>query len=285
MSKKRKLLFRCLRFIGLPFFVRHFVQRNKVTILLYHDISKETADMTFSRLKDLYNIISLQDYINWNRDGEAYKIPERALIITFDDGHKRNYELMEVVNRLEIPITIFLCSAIVGTNRGFWFYRIKNHDERNRIKELPEYQFKKALKDKGFSIEEEFNNREALSAGEIEKMKQSPFIDFQSHTRYHYMLPKCGDSLSEEEISGSKKELEQFFELKVNALAFPNGEYRVREIVLAQETGYECLLTVNQNYNQKDQSLFQLNRISMNDVSDVHEMIVRVSGIWRMFQK
>ena len=280
MSKKRKLIFGCLRFSGLPFLVRHLVQRNKVTILLYHDISKETTDMTFSRLKDLYNIISLQDYIIWNRDGETDKIPERALIITFDDGHKRNYELLEVVNRLEIPITIFLCSSIVGTKRGFWFYRIKNHDERKRIKDLPEHQFKKALKDKGFCIEEEFNNREALSVGEIEKMKQSPFIDFQSHTRYHYMLPKCGDSLAEEEISGSKKELEQHYELKVNALAFPNGEYGKREIVLAQEAGYECLLTVNQGYNRKDQNLLQLNRISMNDVQDVNEMIVRVSGIW-----
>jgi len=285
MSKKRKLIFGCLRFSGLPFLVRHLVQRNKVTILLYHDISKETAIRSFKRLKKCYNIISLQDYISWNKSGKTDKIPPKALIITFDDGHRRNYELLEVVNNLEIPITIFLCSAIVGTKKGYWFYRLKNHEERNRIKGLPEIAFKNALDERGIHMDDEMKEREALTASEIAEMKESPFIDFQSHTRYHYMLPKCGDELAEEEISGSKKDLKQQFNLPVNALAYPNGEFGEREEKLAKQAGYECLLTVNQDYNNKNQSLYQLNRISMNDVQDVNEMVVRASGLWRFFQK
>jgi len=280
MMNIRKLLINCLRFSGLPFLARHLIQRNKVTILLYHDLSKEAALYTFTHLKKLYNIISLQDYIYWNQNGETKKIPSKALIITFDDGHKRNYELLDVVHRLEIPVTIFLCSAIVGTNRGYWFYRIKDNQKRKKIKELPEKEFIKELNKLGIFLEAEQTERQALDISELEEMKKSQYIDFQSHTRFHYMLPKCGDDLARNEIIGSKNELESKFGLKINTLSYPNGEYSTRDMQMAQSAGYCCLLTVHQKYNKRKQDLMKLNRISMNDASNYDEVIVRASGIW-----
>ena len=93
----KRLILKVLRFSGLPFIFREFIQKNKVTILMFHDISKETAERTFSYLLKKYNIIELNEYLNATERKDASKIPKKALIITFDDGHIRNYEILPVI--------------------------------------------------------------------------------------------------------------------------------------------------------------------------------------------
>jgi len=46
----RKLLFILLRLTLIPFFIREVIQRKRTTILVYHDIKPEIADMHFEIL-------------------------------------------------------------------------------------------------------------------------------------------------------------------------------------------------------------------------------------------
>ena len=112
-------LFKLIRYTGLPFLFRELVQRNKVTILLFHDIEAEKAAQAFAFIKRHYNIIGLQDYLQAIASGK--RLPKKSVIITFDDGHASNYTLLPLIKKYQIPITIFLCSDIVGTRRHFWF--------------------------------------------------------------------------------------------------------------------------------------------------------------------
>ena len=59
----RKLIFRIIKLSGLPYLFREVLQKNKVSILLFHDLSKEIADQTFHYLSKKYNIIHLNDFI------------------------------------------------------------------------------------------------------------------------------------------------------------------------------------------------------------------------------
>ena len=43
----KRLIFKVLRFSGLPFIFREFIQKNKVTILMFHDISKASGRKNF----------------------------------------------------------------------------------------------------------------------------------------------------------------------------------------------------------------------------------------------
>ena len=63
----KKMIFKVLRYSGLPFLFREIFQRNKVSILLFHDISNNTALQTFKYLNRNYNIICLNEFI------EAYE--------------------------------------------------------------------------------------------------------------------------------------------------------------------------------------------------------------------
>ncbi|TNE59804.1 MAG: hypothetical protein EP344_08255, partial [Bacteroidetes bacterium] len=83
----KKLFTWSVRRAGLPFLVRELVQRNKVTILVLHDMAPEVAQPAFAYLDRHYNIISLNDYLEARLENQPGRIPPKALIITFDDGH------------------------------------------------------------------------------------------------------------------------------------------------------------------------------------------------------
>ena len=91
----KNLIFKILRYSGLPFFFREFIQKNKISILLFHDIKKEDAAKAFAYINRKYKIISLQQYIDAVLNNG--KLPNKALIITFDDGHISNYELLPLL--------------------------------------------------------------------------------------------------------------------------------------------------------------------------------------------
>ena len=74
----KRLLFKILRYSGLPLLFREIWQRRKVTILLFHDIDRATAEKTFDYLSSRYNIISLDRFVQACLRRDAGAIPEKA---------------------------------------------------------------------------------------------------------------------------------------------------------------------------------------------------------------
>ena len=78
--------------------------------------------------------------------------------------------------------------------------------------------------------------------------------------------------------------LEKDFDLIINAIAYPNGDYSNRDIKLVKKAGYKCGLTVDFGYTSKNTDLFRLKRLSINDSIDLKEIIVKASGLWAFFK-
>lgn len=272
----KSLIFNILRYSGLPFFFREFIQKNKVTILLFHDINKEDAAKAFAYIKRKYKIISLQQYIDAVQNNT--KLPKKALIITFDDGHISNYELLPVIKRYQIPVTIFLCASIINTRRRFWFLHEPIASMVEDWKKIPNQLRLKKLEEHGFEQEKESEIRQALDKTELDEMKE--WVDFQSHTSFHPVLPQCNNAEAAAEIIGSKQILENDFQLNINTLSYPNGDYSERDIELAKTAGYVCGITVDYGYNTLNTDLFRLKRLSVNDTGDINELAVKASGVW-----
>ncbi len=275
------IIYKALRYSGAAWLWRETVQRGKVTILLFHDMEAADAERNFTYLKRHYNIISLQEYLHAVQTKS--RLPRKALVITFDDGHASNYTLLPVLQRLEIPITIFLCSGIVGTQRHFWFRHseeikpqvesLKGFSNEERLQKLTAF---------GFGQEAEYNDRQALNTNEIEEMKS--VVDFQSHTCFHPILPQCDDKEARHEIIDSKQHLEERYELKINTLSYPNGDYSERDIRLAKEAGYICGVTVDSGYNGLHSDLFRLKRFSVNDARSTTELMVKSTGLYALIK-
>ncbi|MBP3763007.1 MAG: polysaccharide deacetylase family protein [Bacteroidales bacterium] len=275
------IIYKALRYSGAAWLWRETVQRGKVTFLLFHDMEAADAERNLAYLKRHYSVIGLQDYLDAVRS--KTRLPRKALVITFDDGHASNRSLLPVLERLQVPVTIFLCSEVVGTQRHFWF----RHNEEMKpqvesLKRIPNEERLRKLEAFGFTQEQEYSDRQALTANEIEEMKGA--VDFQSHTCFHPILPQCGDSTARHEIIDSKKHLEERFQLNINTLSYPNGDYSERDIRLAKEAGYTCGVTVDSGYNGLHSDLFRLKRFSVNDAHTTEELMVKACGLYALIK-
>ncbi len=273
-----KLIFKALRYSGLPFIFREIFQRNRVSILLFHDINRATASQSFKYLAKNYNILDLNDFIEAYEKRDFSRIPKKALIITFDDAHIRNYEMLSVIKKLKIPITIFMCASIINTNRHFWFTFKNRSVSTSELKHKSNKARLETLSKDGFEQEREFGYPQALQKKHIEEMVS--YINMQSHTMFHPCLPKCNKNEAEEEIYKSKEILETEYGLNINAISYPNGDYSDRDIQLSKDAGYKCGITVDFGFNTTKTDIFRLKRLSVNDTEDINELIVKASGVW-----
>lgn len=274
----KKLLFKALRYCGIPAFFRECIQKNKVTILLFHDISAEVAEQNFSFLMRHYHIIDLNDFIDACEQKAPDKLPPKALIITFDDGHIGNYELLPVIKKLKIPVTIFVCSSLVDTNRHFWFKHLNGSFSPAPMKRLPNQERLRRLSEKGFKQDKEYDVPQALNKEQMAEMR--PFVNLQSHTKFHPCLPTCNDLEAREEIFHSKEVLTGDYGLPIQVISYPNGDYSDRDIRLSKEAGYKCGITLDFGFNTIHTDLFKLKRLSVNDTADLNELSVKASGFW-----
>lgn len=278
----RDSVFVLLRCSGIPFILRKLFQRRAVTILCYHDLPPRIAERHFHILGKRYNFISLRQYLDWRSGKMNTTLPIYPLVVTFDDGHKGNFALIEPLKSAGVPATIALCSALVGTNRHFWWTEAADVHDREALKHVSDQDRLARLTELGYSETRDYASRQTLSAEEIAAMRD--VVDFQSHTRSHPILPTCSYERAQDEIAESRRELEGRFRLPVYAFVYPNGDYCDRDIALVRDAGYECALTLDGGFNTADTDLFRLRRIPVEDHAGASELIVKASGFWEMLR-
>ena len=100
-----------------------FFYRDRVVVLLYHDISNDrqnSATMSpelfrqhMAVLEKHFNVISLDDVVAFQNGTQL--VPPNAVAITFDDGYRSNYEVAyPILQRYGWPATVFLTVNDVG---------------------------------------------------------------------------------------------------------------------------------------------------------------------------
>jgi peptidoglycan/xylan/chitin deacetylase (PgdA/CDA1 family) len=261
--------------------LRNTIQRKRVTIIIYHDPDPELFARHLKQLRRRYKCVRLRDLAAAIRSGSGWPLPAKALIITFDDGHSGNFRLMEVVRRYGVPVTIFLCTDIVGTTRGFWF---KHVDRAEALRAVPDRDRLAFLESYGFDPDAPRPDRDALSDGEIREMT-GPLVDFQSHTASHPILTQCADAKARAEIFDSRRVLIEKYGFDAYAIAYPNGAHSDRVVQIARDAGYSCGLTTERGFNSPRTDPLRLRRIGIGDQDGIDALVVKSSGFWRVFER
>ena len=114
----------------------------KALILLYHRIldyetdpqllcvTPENFEKHLLIIKEFYNPVSMADLGRQIRSG---KIINKSVTITFDDGYADNlYFAKPILEKYNIPATVFITTGMVGVKKEFWW------DELERLLLLPE---------------------------------------------------------------------------------------------------------------------------------------------------
>jgi peptidoglycan/xylan/chitin deacetylase (PgdA/CDA1 family) len=271
-----KAISRLISLLGIHQIVR-FLKRHKTTFILYHNPEPVIFRRHIEYLSKSYTIISLEEFLDYKNNPKG-KMPDYSMVITFDDGHKGNFLLTDIIASFNIKPTIYVCSGIVCTNRKFWFKLegiqvrgLKKMDDTQRIKHL-----KQAV---NFSYEDEFSalERHALTQEELTQM--NPYVDFQSHTQSHPILTTCDADTVYHEILQSRLELTEKINSPVRHFAYPNGDYSKREIELLKKAGYQSARTTDVGWNDKTTDPFQLKITGVNDHAPLWMLKAELTGI------
>lgn len=273
-------VFAALRFTGLPELVRATVQKRKVTILVFHDLAPATADRAFAFFARAYNVIPLARAVEAIMRRDPAALPARSLVITFDDGLRSHYHLLPAIKKYGLPVTIFLCAGIVGTNRHFWFLHEGQSSRDPRWHKLTHSGRVESLRREGFRFEAEYETRQALSRTEIEEMR--PFVEFECHSMFHENIMSCDPAALRRAVVEAKEKLERDFGLTIRVFAYPSGDYCLDHLALVREAGYCCAVTSDPGFNSTGSDILRLKRIEALgpfESGTLNELIVRSSGI------
>jgi peptidoglycan/xylan/chitin deacetylase (PgdA/CDA1 family) len=156
---------------------------------------------------------------------------KKQMVITFDDGYVNVLRLgLGSLARAGFRAIQFLPANLLG----------KCNEWDVPLGEAPE------------PIMEASQVREWLSAGH----------DIGSHTLTHPYLTQLSQEKAREEISGSRKKLEDLFERSIRHFCYPYGDWNeaVRELV--REAGYQTACTTVPGVNSSADSPFALKRFT-----------------------
>lgn len=200
------------------------------------------------------------------------------MVITFDDGWKENFKLLDVIKKYELRPTIFLTSHLIDTNRNFW-WTICNEADSERLKRVPNnYRLIELNEKYGYHPDKEYpGKRQSLNKIEIDQMKA--FVEFGLHTCFHPILTKCSEEEKRAEIIECKIRLENILEKKIEAFAYPNGNYDHKCIEILKEHGIKTARTVDVGWNSKTTDPFKLKALYITDNVTINKLASQLTGV------
>jgi len=237
----------------------HRVNYHSGTNFLFYDnvisCSPEIFDSQMSFCRKYFTPITFSHFRNCLND--KGRLPERPLIITFDDGYKDNFTYaLPILRKYKIPATIFLTTGYIGKNELFWWdaaaYSIKTSKRKELEMDINNSSYRFALdsnEKRRESIRKLCLILKSLSNDKKNEVLQQLFllsdvrapqseismgwddvkemcregIEFGSHTVTHPILTKISERDIIFELEESKKIIEGTIDKEVIAFAYPNG--------------------------------------------------------------
>lgn len=267
-----------IRWIGIPTLTRRTICRRRATIVVYHDPPPQVLDKHLGYLSKRYSLISLSQLTDALRENKWHTIPTRSLVVTIDDGHKNNAQLLSVCREHGLSPTIFACSHLIDTHRHFWWTGAESIAQE--VKRLPHRDALTLLERKtGYLPRKDYPSRDALTAAELHTLNQSAEIG--SHTCFHPILSNCDFADCQQEILTSKSTLEELLGRRVLHFSYPNGDYGSREESLVADAGYLSARTLDTGWVGADSDPFRLKAMCIQDDASINLLSAQVTGVFQ----
>lgn len=266
-----------IRLSGIYTILNNWIINRKVTIVLYHNPKPSVFEKHMAFVNRHYSFISLDSLVDALITKDWTTIPDNSIVITFDDGHSENYNLIDVFKKFNIKPTIYCCSEIICTNRHFWWKEISS-DKIEILKRLTNKKRISELKEKyNFTNIKEYNSKQSLSFTQIQELNKHAIIG--SHTLFHPILTCCDEEEIQNEIINSKLQIENITNGKCNHFCFPNGDYDKRVIEIVKNAGYKSARTIDVGWNDINTDPYKLKITGISDNASLNQVIAQLTGI------
>lgn len=192
-----------------------------------------------------------------------------TVAITFDDGYADNaLAAAPLLEKRDAPATVFVVAGAVGSGRAFWWDRLAalvGLDEYwplwERLRVLPTERIEQELE--AFGEDPEVGGR-PMSEDELAGLADAP-LKVGAHTLTHPSLPALPADKRRREIEGSRERLEELTGRKLEAFAYPYGDYNAATVRLVRRSGFQSACTIHENRLSRLSSAFLLPRYPVRD--------------------
>ncbi len=228
----------------------------RIPVLMYHRVGdahndwerkycispKRFAEHMRALAHSGWQAVSAADFMAWRKGLGA--LPEKAFLISFDDGFKGVYEhAWLILRQYHWPATMFLVSHLIGQDDAW----SKKESPGGRTYPL-------------------------LDLAEITEMAQGGF-SFHGHSRHHRDLTTLNDAELADETAGCKAELNALG-IPCRYFAYPYGRFGEREAAAVKAAGFEAAFSVQPGFNRTDVDIFRIRRLDIFG-TDTSAMLLR----------
>lgn len=256
--------------------------------------SPATFEDQMRLIADSSRVVSLPEVVSAQR-GQS-KLPERAVLITFDDAYRDFGEsVAPIVAKLGIPVTLFVPTGYPDTGTEFWWDRIWNvlgtrpaevervfeldlrERTRDRVraaayviehaKGLPRHELMSKMARLGDSENTTAHREPSVLRWQELRELAANGVMLAPHTRTHPVLPNMSSEDIEQELESSRRDLLAVIpEHSVSrvAFAYPAGRYDTRVLRSLSHLGFELAFTTERGTNRIGRTdPFRLRRINV----------------------
>ena len=277
----RAILYNLLSTFYKPY---HLSTKDRLRVLAYHgveDSDKFEAQLQYlTRNFNFVDLKSLYEHLHSNR-----KLPEKPLLITFDDGDISVYENgLPLLKKYSIPSILFVITDLINTRKPFWWEEIRYHlgkEEGHKksweAKTWKNQQRLEYLED----LRSEKNlpplTRNQLTTQQLKEL-QSAGMEIANHSHTHPMFDMCTDSEIRVELKISSEILNSM-DFSENVFAYPNGNFDLKAERLLQESGINLAFLFDHKINSGEIDPLRISRIRVDSDTELKEFKVKVSGL------
>lgn len=226
-------------------------------------------------LKKGYRFLSADELFLCLTCGQPIK--GRLAFLSLDDAWRSNLLLVPVIEKLNVPITIFAPTEPIETGNYWWEYVPR--EKREYVKRLGYADFCEYISK---ACSEKTLERSCMTKEEIKILAQHPLVSIQSHTVTHPILTSLSDSQLAKEIKESKSRLEAIIGHEVCYFSYPNGSYTAREVEVARQT-YRMAFSTDLHYISRRDDMFMLPRIEL--TGRRYRDILKFYNVWPLLRK
>lgn len=237
-----------------------------VPVLMYHHVSPLKGDMVsvtpsvfdgqMRHIRDAgYQTLSLGELLGFMEGG--FKPERKSVVITFDDGYLDNYiYAYPVLKAYGLKAAVFLVSDWVDKASLV-------HDKAQVIEDYKKtpltHEQTKALAEKG-ALE-----KVSVDWQMVREMMGGATIEFHSHTRSHRSADRLERAELIEELSGSKRRIEEMTGVDCQYLCWPKGRYNAEAVDAAVDAGYKGIFTTIAGVAERGGDPLHIKRIVVKD--------------------
>jgi peptidoglycan/xylan/chitin deacetylase (PgdA/CDA1 family) len=235
--------------------VFHWRAARSLAVLAYHEIrDRERFAWQLDHLRRATSPVSVRDVIRAAEGGIG--LPQRAVLVTFDDGHRDVLEVaMPMLRERGMPAVAFVVSGLVGTEAPHWWTEVKDlvatggrssavaglrpEDAVRALKRVRNDVRLEALADLRRTAPRPARSVRQLTEDDLDRL-ESDGVAIGSHSLTHPCLTRCSSETIREEVDEAHEILAASLGHEIDAFAYPDGDRDERVSAIVRSSSHRA---------------------------------------------